>query len=87
LLGSLLALTVALSWMRVTRAYEIRPSDDTADFPSPYRYVMNGSQLSMFGIASVGLAPLSASLWRLSADDFSVGSSLLKYPNPLPLPG
>ena len=69
---SMLALVLALSWGLFATAHEVMPSDNPTDFPSQYRYIMNGSELSIFGISSIGLVPLSASLWSLSPEDFSV---------------
>ncbi|KAF7503140.1 hypothetical protein GJ744_004282 [Endocarpon pusillum] len=75
----MLALVLALPWDLFATAHEVIPSDNPADFPSQYRYIMNGSELSVLGIGSIDLIPLSASLWSLSPEDFSstiVGGNL-----------
>jgi hypothetical protein len=69
---SALAWLLAISWGTYTAAQDVMPSDNPADYPSSYRSVMNSSELSRFGVGSVGLVPLSAELWTLSAEDFSV---------------
>lgn len=61
-------------------AHDVMPSDDLSDFPSPYRYNMNGTELSKRGFGSVGLVPLSTSLFALSPDEFSV-SIRIEFPD------
>jgi hypothetical protein len=57
-------------------AQDLEASDDPLDFPSPYRYIMNGTELSTLGVSSsISLAPLSASLSSLSPEEFSVRGS------------
>jgi hypothetical protein len=47
-------------------------SDDLSDVAGRYRYVMNGSELSMFGVGSTALVSLSKNLWDISPEAFSV---------------
>lgn len=75
----MLAFVLALLLGLFAMAQEIMPSDDPADFPTQYRYIMNGTELSAFGIGSIGLVPLTTSLWRFSPEDFSVRCSTRKF--------
>lgn len=79
-LKSLLVCLLVLSLGNFTMAHDVMASDNPLDFPSSYRYVMNGSELSRFGVGPIGLVPLSANFWNMSPEDFShtkLGGNLL----------
>ena len=67
-LAWLLAMSMGMSIM----AQDVTSSDNPADYPTSYRYIMNGSELSASGVGSISLVPLSATLWTLNPEDFSV---------------
>jgi hypothetical protein len=67
-----LAALLTLLWGRLAHAADVMPSDNDSDVPSTYRYVMNGTELSVLGIDSISLVPLSASVWSLSPENFFV---------------
>jgi hypothetical protein len=75
-LMTLVACLLALSCGKSIVAQELVPSSDPLDYPSSYRYSMNGTELSTLGVGSIKLAPLSASLWGISPEDFSVGETV-----------
>jgi hypothetical protein len=54
-------------------AHEVVASSDPLDYPSSYRYSLNGTVLSEGGIGSISLAPLSATLWGIKPEVFAVG--------------
>lgn len=75
-LKSLLVCLLVLSLGNFTMAHDVMASDNPLEFPSSYRYVMNGSELSRFGVGPIGLVPLSANFWNMSPEDFSVRFSI-----------
>jgi hypothetical protein len=77
--GSVLACLLVLCWGTPAMAQDVMASDTPSDFPSPYRYIMNGSELSISGVGSISLVPLSNALWDLSPTSFSVSLSLQQF--------
>lgn len=72
MMGLLLVPLLAFLCVSHTLAADVAASDDPSDFSTPYRYIMNGSELSQFAIGSITLVPLSNVLWNISPQEFIV---------------